>query len=248
MVSRTVKEETKSDNKKKNSEATTKILSRILSPEYRGPRASFGSAQALKAILITGSSSSSPSPNKKRASGAPSAAGGIGRGRLGAELGLGQGEIRTLIRRMKDNGIVTVESSGCRLTELGRRLCSQFQKQIPWSGPVECGALGLAETCWALIIRATEAKKSLLLKRGIEQRDAALLGGASSTLTLIFRNGRFLVPGEDTDAEAHGAGGEPWQTLRQRANLRQGDVVIICGGIDLLSAEYGALSAALTLI
>jgi len=218
----------------KSDSNNAQVLARILSPEYRGPRASFGSAQVLKAILVTGRSSPS----------------GIGRGRLGSELGLGQGEIRTLIHRMKDNGIITIESSGCKLTELGRKLYLEFQRKLPWSGAVDCSSLGLGRSCWAVLIRGkyigvANRKK---LNRGIEQRDAALLGGASSALTLVFKKGRFLIPVEETDAETPSAkSDEPWRTLRS-ANPEEGDVVIVGGSDEKLSSEYGALSAVLTLL
>src|SRR5207253_5255348 len=64
------------------------VLRDVLSSEYRGPRAIFSEVHVLRAILAIGTS------------------GSVGRGRLGSLVGLGQGEVRTLIKRMKENDLI----------------------------------------------------------------------------------------------------------------------------------------------
>ena len=62
---------------------------------------------------------------------------------------------------------------------------------------------------------------------------------------VFYRRGRFVVPLEETDYEANGPS-EPWITVRS-ASHKDSDTVIICGSDDLMCAEYGTISAALTL-
>ncbi|MHB1908212.1 MAG: DUF4443 domain-containing protein [Nitrososphaerales archaeon] len=199
-------------------------LSKVLFSDYRGPKASITEAHVIKAIISIGKAKS------------------IGRGKLGQVLDLGQGEVRTLIRRLKDGSFIEVTSSGCTLTPLGRKQYDAIMKVIPWFGEVPGVSLDLGKTCFAILVRGRSGK----VKRGLEQRDAAIKFGSSGALTIFYSQGRFKIPGEDRDCES-GSSEEPWKTIRS-ASPKENDTVIISGGRDKLSAEYGAFSAALTLM
>lgn len=199
-------------------------LEAILTSDYKGPRAGFTEAHVLKAILTIGSS------------------GNVGRGKLGVFLHLGQGEVRTLIKRLKDAGLITVEERGCSLSQTGRKEYARIRKLIPWSSLVEGKSLGLGSYCWAVNVRGRSDK----IKKGIEQRDAAVKAGARGALTAIYSSGKFRVPPDDTDCERSIAS-EPWSAIRS-SGVKEGDTLIVSGSDDLLSAEYGALSAALTIL
>lgn len=178
----------------------------------------------LKALLVIGSS------------------GNVGRGKLGAVLDLGQGEVRTLIKRLKDARLITIEERGCSLTSLGRKEFAQVKKLIPWSSSLDGKSLGLGDFCWAINVRGRSEK----IRRGIEQRDAAVKAGANGALTVIYSSGKFRIPPVDTEGEATTTL-EPWATIRSMG-VKERDALIISGSRDLLSAEYGALSAALSIL
>ncbi len=78
------------------------VLQSVLRRDYKGPRAGYGEVEVLKAVLAIGNS--------------PVA---LGRNRLSQLIGLGQGEVKTLISRLKDNGLITVEAHGCEFTQRG---------------------------------------------------------------------------------------------------------------------------------
>ncbi len=196
----------------------------VAANEYRGPKAGFGEAQVLKAILEIGD------------------LGRVGRGRLANLLDLGSGEARTLIRRLKLADLVRIETNGCSLTRRGMKRFSEISEAMPWSSEVPGSSLGIGEKCFAVVTR----KKTRKVKRGIEQRDAAIKAGALGALTVVFKSGKFFVPIEKVDCESGGPS-EPWVSIRN-APLRNGDTVIVSGGNNSLEAEYGALSAALTLM
>jgi DNA-binding MarR family transcriptional regulator len=200
-------------------------LTELVESDYRGPRASFAEVHVLKAILELGRS------------------GTIGRGKLGSILNIGQGEVRTLIKRLKDNGLIRIEASGCTLTEKGKREFGGISKTLPWLSQVNARALGIGKSSYAVVIRG----KADRVKKGIEQRDAAIKAGASGALTVIYSGGKFKIPDEGTDCEVKGPS-EPWTSLRREAEPKNGDVLIISAGDKPSSAEYGALAAALTLI
>jgi hypothetical protein len=199
-------------------------LSKLLLHDYKGPKAGFSQAHVLKALLVIGEE------------------GSIGRGKLGQILSVGQGEVRTLIKRLKDGGLIKIKPEGCSLTQSGMKQFRSVSKILPWRSPVIARSLGLGNACYALVVRGRSQK----LKKGIEQRDAAVKSGAIGALTVLYRKGRFRVPSGSEDCEPAGPS-EPWITIRA-GKPRDGDAVIVTGADSILEAEYGALTAALSLI
>jgi hypothetical protein len=199
-------------------------LREVLDSDYRGPRAVFTQVHVLKALIAIGRS------------------GSVGRGRLGALTGLGQGEVRTLIKRLKDNDLIVIEANGCVLSKKGEREYGKLSTLLLWSSEVDARGLNLGERCWAVVV----AGGARLVRYGIEQRDAAIKAGAGGAFTAVFKAGRFTVPGEGTDCEKDGPG-EPWMTIR-KAGLGEGDAVVVTGSSRETDSEDGALAAVLTLI
>lgn len=195
----------------------------VLSSEYKGPRAVFSEVHVLKALLAIG------------------AAGTVGRGRLGSLVGLGQGEVRTLIKRLKENEIIVIEPEGCKLSGKGRREFQKLREKIPWSSVVNAKSVGIGDRCSAVLVRGAAGK----VRKGIEQRDAAIRVGASGALTAVFSRGRFAIPGEGADCEKNGPP-ELWAAARS-AGPREGDALIVVGADFDEAAELGTLAAALTL-
>jgi hypothetical protein len=199
-------------------------LRQVLESDYRGPRAVFTRVHVLKALIAIGAS------------------GTLGRGRLGALTGLGQGEVRTLIKRLKDNQLITIETGGCRLSRKGEKEYSLISSVLTWSSPVTVKPLILGEKGWAVVAANSEKK----VRYGLEQRDAAVRAGADGAFTAVYKGRRFTVPGEGTDCEKDGPS-EPWVTIR-KSNLHDGDVILVTGSARATDAEDGALAAFLTLL
>lgn len=195
----------------------------VLSSDYKGPRAVFSEVHVLKAILAIG------------------AAEAVGRGRLGSLVGLGQGEVRTLIKRMRENDLILIQPEGCKLSKKGEREFHKLKEKIPWSSLVEAESLGIGEECAAVLVRAAGQN----VRKGIEQRDAAVRVGAIGAFTAVFTKGRFTIPGEGTDSEREGPYGL-WSAARS-AGPREGDVLIVVGAHSEEVGQLGTLAAALTL-
>jgi hypothetical protein len=196
----------------------------VLDSDYRGPRAVFTEVHVLKAIMAIGS------------------AGSLGRGRLGTLTGLGQGEVRTLIKRLKDNDLIVIEANGCSLSKKGEKEHDKLASILIWSSSVEASGLHIGERCWAVVVAGGGRK----VRYGIEQRDAAIRGGADGAFTSVFRAGRFTVPGESTDCEPDGPA-QPWITIRG-SGIRDGDAAVVTGSAREAGSEDGALAATLTLL
>ena len=210
--------------------AIKKQIQAVLTTDYKGPKAAYGEVEIVKALFAIGNSQTN-----------------LGRAKLGQLTGLGQGEIRTLISRLKSNGLILIDSKGCSLTESGRKQFSLISKSLPYSSLVESRPLGLGKFAWSIIIRGGEAK----IRSGIEQRDASIRVGAGGALTVIYSSNKFMIPGveksNDADCEALGPS-EPWKTIRSRGKPKNGDVVIVSWADSSAFAENGALAAALTIL
>jgi hypothetical protein len=205
-----------------------KQIQTVLASDYRGPRPAYGEVDVLKALFAIGNSSS-----------------GLGRFKLGQVIGLGQGEVRTLISRLRDANLVSVDSKGCVLTEKGRKRFDSISRAIPYSSTVDADDLDLGKFAWSVVVRDKQAK----VKKGLEQRDASIRAGATGALTVIYSGGRFKIPSETQPEDCEAVGpSEPWTTIRNSSKPRSGDVVIVSGADSTSLAEEGALAAALTIL
>ena len=155
---------------------------------------------------------------------------------------MGQGEVRTLIKRMKANDLIVIEADGCKLSRKGSKEFAKLRSKLPWTSKVRASPLGIGPECAAVLVRGA-AKE---VRKGIEQRDAAVRVGAVGALTAIYSRGRFTLPGEETDSEREGPD-ELWSAARA-AGPGEGDVLIVVGAESPEVAELGSLAAALTLI
>jgi hypothetical protein len=205
-------------------------LKAVLTSDYRGPKAAYGEVDVLRALFAIGKSETN-----------------LGRAKLGQLTGLGQGEIRTLIARLKTSGLIVVDAKGCALTEKGKREFSVVAKTLPYSSLVEARPLGLGKCAWSIIVRGNQNK----IRSGIEQRDASIRIGAGGALTVIYSQDKFIIPGGEKKSEGHCEAlgpSEPWETIRVVGKPKGGDVVIVSWADSAMQAEAGALAAALTLL
>jgi len=200
------------------------ILEKVAGETTIGPSPTFSKLHVYKAIALLGERS-------------------LGRNALSQELGIGPGAIRTLIAKLKVAGIIKVQSNGCRLTKKGQTVREKMVRRIPVSKTVKAGRISFSKFDHAVIVK----NASTIIRSPIEQRDAAIVQGAKGATTIIFKNGKFALPGDTGDCEKNFPD-EVWKTLRRELKPQNGDVIIVASGESVQKAEYGALAAAWTLI
>jgi predicted transcriptional regulator len=167
----------------------------------------------------------------------------IGRHALAARAGLGEGAVRTVLKRLREGGLADAGASGCHLTEAGREVYSSLSKKLSRATAVEGSALTVGAVQVAVCVRGAGTS----VKAGIEQRDSAIAAGAAGATTFVMIGGRFTMPGGSGDCERDFPG-RGWNTLRAVLEPSDGDAVIVCGGGTEETARLGALSAALGLL
>ncbi|MGC8816945.1 MAG: DUF4443 domain-containing protein [Candidatus Hadarchaeum sp.] len=158
----------------------------------------------------------------------------IGRKQLASKLGIGEGSVRTILDHLKEQGLITSSKGGHAITEKGKSFLREPNEFVP----VDVGDLAVGKASVATVVRGAATR----VKRGIEQRDEAIKVGANGATVLVFKEGKLSLPGEFIKIKK-----EVSESLIEALSLREGDVVIIGGGKDLLTAEAGARAAARTL-
>jgi predicted transcriptional regulator len=161
----------------------------------------------------------------------------IGRKQLSDILQSGEGTIRTLIKRLRDEGLISTSRYGMELTEKGISLLDKID-MVLYGFEFPKTNMTIAENNYAVLLK----KGVQNVRYGIEQRDAALIAGAKGASTLVMKDSKLVMPGSGTSIDK-----ESLEALRC-LDLENGDVVIIGSADSMLQAEIGAYSAALNLL
>ena len=163
----------------------------------------------------------------------------VGRVSLARALGLGEGSIRTLIKHLEKAGLIETSREGIVLTGSGQEFVSNVKSRISEIIEIPESALTIGAFNVAALIRGVADS----VKAGLEQRDAAIKVGAQGATTLIFSNGRLTMPStkEDVFMELP----RIRDIIISRLMPKEDDIVVIGSAGDKLTAEFGAIAAAL---
>jgi len=188
-----------------------------------GREPSFTEAHVVKALEIIG-------------------VGEVGRIRLSKELGLGEGVTRTLVKHLKNEGIIKVSKYGIIFSEQGKKMFSDLKSKISEGIGVPPSPLTVGPFNIAVLVRGMAHR----IKWGLEQRDTAIKAGALGATTIIFSRNRLTMPSSEEEVFK----GIPSirDMLVSRLGPKENDVIIIGSGENKTSAEIGAKMAALELL
>ena len=197
-----------------------RVLREIASKRDLGPTPAFGEIHIMEAIMLLGSESP------------------IGRLKLSKKLMLGESSARTILKHLKTLGLVEASRRGYSLTRKGKRLYSFIRERILGPIEVEKNTLAFGDFNIAFLVKAAAEAVRL----GLEQRDAAVRVGGLGAITLIFKDGRLVMPGvEGCTSEIV----EVEKLVKSNFKLEEGDVVILGAGRSLREAELAAKAAVL---
>lgn len=165
-----------------------------------------------------------------------------GRKRISKELGLGEGTVRTMLKRLAETGLIETSRDGCSLSGRGKAIWSEIEKIIPKIVEIGRSELTLAPRSVAILVKGCAEK----VKSGIEQRDAAVSMGARGAVTMVFRNNKIAIPGVSVDLERDYP--KAFREIMRLMRPEEGDVIIVSSADTLAKAECGALAAAWSII
>jgi len=165
----------------------------------------------------------------------------VGRMKLSKDLCLGEGGTRTLVKHLKNEGLIDVSKAGIALSAGGRKLLSSLRTMM--SEQIEIPSTPLTVGPFNVAVRVRGMKDSV--KYGLEQRDAALMAGAKGATTLIFAKNRLTMPGTKEDVSKSES---TLLVALSKLSLEEGDIIIIGSADEKIKAELGAKTAALELL
>jgi len=160
----------------------------------------------------------------------------VGRKTLSSLLTVGEGSTRTILDMLCDEGYITVTKSGAVLTDKGKRIRDMIKMDV---APVNVSDLTIGAVNCGVKIRGVSRKVTY----GCEERDVAIMSGATGATTLICVGSRLLFPGSEYPVSP-----QIENALKKEFRLGNGDVIIIGTADDLETAEKGAVTAAIRLL
>jgi hypothetical protein len=170
-----------------------------------------------------------------------SAQGTMGRLNLSKDLSLGEGETRTLVKHLKNEGLIEVSTAGISLSAAGRKLLSSLRTLL--SEQIEIPSTPLAVGSFNVAVRVAGMGGSV--KYGLEQRDAAITAGARGATTLVFSKNGLTMPGT---GEKVSRSDSSVTAVLSKLSLKEDDVIIIGSANEKIKAELGVKTAALELL
>ena len=161
----------------------------------------------------------------------------LGRDKLAKKLNVGDGAVRTIISRLKNAGLIETSEIGCSLTEKGLAIWRQFEQVFPKRIEFPKNELIGSEFNFAFLVKESGKKVS----SGIDQRDAAIIGGARKAIALVFKEGhllmnRLLNVEKDYPNAAH--------QILEEFTPKDNDAIIMAGADSTLRAKRELLQQA----
>jgi len=166
----------------------------------------------------------------------------VGRLRLSKELQLGEGAARTLVKHLKNEGLIEISKLGIMLSGHGKKLVSSLRAVISEQIEIPASPLTIGAFNVAVLVRGMADA----VKYGLEQRDAAIMAGAKGATTLIFSKNRLTMPRTEEDVFKGNVAIR--NLLLSKLSPKEGDVIIIGSADEKIRAEFGAKMAALQLL
>lgn len=166
----------------------------------------------------------------------------IGRTKLAEKLNVGDGAIRTIVSRLKDAGLIVTAKEGCNLTDKGLSVWKNFAEVFPKRVVIEKTPLTTSEYNYAFLVKNRGHK----VKSGIDQRDAAIMGGARRAVAIVSKNGHLVIESVSNSIEKDFP--EAANKILKNLKPEDNDVIIIAGADDPIKAKRGAFAASWVLL
>lgn len=156
------------------------------------------------------------------------------------ELELGEGSIKTLIKHLKMEKMIITTNKGTSMSDRGRKIFEEMSRYICSESKIPRSSISVSEFNYGILLRHLR----FAIKQGVEQRDVAIKLGAQGATTLIFNNGKFIIPGSSYNALKEEKNIE--RILKDELNPINDDIIIIASdNSSYIIAELASKAAAL---
>ena len=158
----------------------------------------------------------------------------VGRKKLTKRLGVGEGSVRTILKRLLGEGLIESSKSGHTLSLAGKKRVGGMLGRMSLPVPVTLPELDSPAQTVVVVRNAGDGVNSV-----VGLRDTALKAGAYGALILVCEGGRLKYPGDVMGGRVPAI---------DDVGYGDGDVVVVGFAETLDKAEDGALAIALELI
>ena len=114
----------------------------------------------------------------------------VSRVMLCRELVPGEGAIKTLIKHMKMDGLISTSNGGTKMTPKGKEICYHLTSSIPSETKLPKCSVALGKFNHAVLLK----NLSYVVKSGIEQRDASIKMNGTGATTLLYIDKKLVMP------------------------------------------------------
>jgi hypothetical protein len=149
-----------------------------------------------------------------------------------------------MLKHLTRAGIINTVKNGCVLTNRGMGLYKQLRVRLSGVALIDARQLALDKVNAAILVRGA----GRFVKKGIEQRDAAIREGATGACTLIIKGRAYVMPTEQSDTWKLERNDPLAQDFDRLLGPGPKDAIIVVSANERSAAEEGAMAAALTLL
>jgi hypothetical protein len=144
-----------------------------------------------------------------------------------------------MISHLREESMVDSTKSGTFLTNNGKTFITNLLGIVSAECKIKKCQIAQSKFNYAVILK----KYSFATKTGMEQRDYAILYGASGATTLLYKDQRFVFPHETIDCLLKDK--KTRSLLLSELKPENGDMIIIASANDPFIAEIAAKNSAL---
>jgi len=166
--------------------------------------------------------------------------GPLGRKQLSRDVEIGEGSVRSILKRLIRANYITTERNGNVITAEGSRFMEELGLEVI---SVRGGDISLGDCDVAVLVPGAGER----ITDGFSQRDAAVRAGARGATTLVFQDGDLIFPMDGRHLNDDGILSQ-FRDAYERWPLKENDVIIIGTANDEKNATKGALAAALDIM
>ncbi|MGI0003783.1 MAG: DUF4443 domain-containing protein [Candidatus Nitrosotenuis sp.] len=154
-------------------------------------------------------------------------------------LYMGEGAVKTMIAHLKEESMADSTKSGTFLTNKGNNFIKNLTSVLSAEAEIKKCQIAQGKFNYAILLK----KYATATKSGMEQRDYAIMYGATGATTLVYKDRRFVFPNENIDCLANDA--KTKKALLATLRPENGDLIIIASASDSFVAEIAAKNSAL---
>lgn len=164
--------------------------------------------------------------------------GRTGRAELSDALEMGEGSIRSIIKKLRETELISLFQTGMCINSTG----TDFLNTLPIVPiDIEAEEIVLSEFSQAVVVKNVGNRITI----GSEQRDAAIRAGGTGCITIVCSDGKLMMPPDwNLDEKSPTVA----QEIRSLGIIEENDVVIIGSAKNIHDARNASVTAALELI